>query len=129
MNTLQKSPATASPGWSLGALVGTIAMLWIWTQIPAWAFLGRTGGAMFRALRQVYFHFGLLSMLLVLANATVLRWVTLSMALPQIQMEQAGPIDQTHYWKNDLVFWLGISFHLTTLVVAGWRIWQLRPAS
>jgi len=108
----------SSPGLCLGVLIGNIALLWVWAQIPAWYRLGSTDASAYVALQNAWLGAAAISAVLLLTNAAVLRWATLPLALPHL--EHAGPVDKTQFWKHNFVFWLCVVFHLACLAFAGW---------
>ncbi|OUJ75452.1 hypothetical protein BXP70_05420 [Hymenobacter crusticola] len=111
-----------SAGLCLGVLVGNVALLWVWVQIPAWYRSGSADVGSYAALQQVWLGAAALSVVLLLTNAAVLRWATLPLALPHL--EHAGPVDTAQFWKHHLVFWLCVVFHLACLAFATWLAYR-----
>ncbi|HEX8349046.1 MAG TPA: hypothetical protein VF598_03725 [Hymenobacter sp.] len=112
------NPAPA--GLYLGVLIGNLALLWVWVQVPAWYRLGSADVYTYAALHSVWLGPWVFGALLLLTNAAVLRWATLPLALPHL--EHAGPVDKTQFWKHSLVFWLCVVFHLACAAFEVWAI-------
>jgi len=113
-----KQAAGPLPGLCLGVLVGNIALLWVWAQLPAWYRSGSADVHSYAALQSVWLGAGVISAVLLLTNAAVLRWATLPLTLPHL--EHAGPLENSQFWKHHFVFWLCVVFHLMCLAFAGW---------
>jgi hypothetical protein len=106
------------PGLSLGVLVGNIALLWVWAQIPVWYRSGSADLDAYATFWNAWLGAAAISAMLLLTNAAVLYWATLPLALPHL--EQAGPVDKAQFWKHHFVFWLCVMFHLVCLAFASW---------
>jgi len=107
-----------SAGLCLGVLIGNVALLWVWTQLPAWYRSGSTDVESYIVFQKIWLGAAATSAMLLLTNAAVLRWATLPLALPHL--EHTGPVDGVQFWKHHFVFWLCVVFHLACLVFAGW---------
>ena len=106
------SPWTHSAGRSLAVLVGTLAVLWVWWQIPGWYQLGSTNEVRLAQLVHLWQQVWLAALWLTAANAVVLYRATLPLALPS----SPGSLLDTRRYLPSFVFWLCVVFHLGSLL-------------
>ncbi|TGE10281.1 hypothetical protein [Hymenobacter fodinae] len=110
-----------SAGRSLSVLITALAVLWTWSQFPAWYASGHADALATQQLERFWFQPWLLGLLLVLVNLGTLHWGTLPLALPS----SPGSLLDAPQWQREVVFWACVIFHLASTaalvgLVANW---------
>ncbi|HEX8425205.1 hypothetical protein [Hymenobacter sp.] len=102
----QSQQAPPSNGRALSVLVAVCAVLWVWANALEWYAGGFANREAIQALRSTLYNGWILSLLTVVSNAVVWRWVTVPL------------------WRNacinnesNLVLGLAILFHLAFLLL------------
>ncbi|TGD79028.1 hypothetical protein [Hymenobacter wooponensis] len=97
-----------SAGRSLSVLILALAVLWMWSQFPAWYASGHNDAMAAHQLERFWFQPWLLGLLLAVTNLTTLHWGTLPLALPS----SPGSLLDAPQWQRDVVFWTCVIFHI-----------------
>ncbi|QJX45886.1 hypothetical protein HMJ29_02610 [Hymenobacter taeanensis] len=110
MSRVAPSPPVprVSAGRSLSVLILALAVLWLWSQFPAWYASGYNNALAAQQLQLLWFQPWLVGLLVVITNVGTLHWATLPLALPS----SPGSLLDAPQWQHDVVFWSCVCFHI-----------------